>query len=113
MTSAEHQCKKNTIVQEYTQQTKTATAAVEQDMKSQIAGMNFNNSVVLASIHHSQVVCAYEMVMLQEQLDSQCAAASNAPTATAGEKACGGGVGGDAGGDAGGGVGGECNGKST
>jgi len=92
MTSEERRCKKNTIVQEYTQQTKTATAAVEQEMRSQIAGMNCNDSLVLASIHLS----VHEMVELREQLDSRCPTNSEAPAvsgktsaATTGEAAVG------------------------
>ena len=94
-TSAERRCKKYTIVQEYTKQTKTATAVVEQELRSQIADMNCNDSVVLASIRPSQALRAYEMVMWQKQLDTQCATTSDAHAvaATSGDPPGGWGVG--------------------
>jgi len=78
MTSAERRSKKYTLLQKYTQQAKTATAAVEQQLRTQIANMNWSDSAVLASIRPSQLVRAHKMLLLEEQVDSQWAAASNA-----------------------------------
>ena len=82
MTSAERRSKKDSIVQKYTEQTRTATAAVEQQLRSQIANMNCSDSATLTCIRPSQLVHAvhaHTMLSMQAQVDSQCAAASNAP----------------------------------
>jgi len=127
MTSAQRRCKKHSIIQEFTNQTKTATAAVAQELKSQIASLNCKESVVLACVRPSQVWRAYEMLTLPEQFDSQCAIDSGALAAGGGGgtggvlvvrgsahtgangAACGA-AGGAAGGGAGGGAGGAAGG---
>jgi len=66
MTSAERRSNKCTIVQKYTKQTKAATAAVEQQLRTQIASMNCSDSAVLVSIRPSQLVRAHKMLLLEE-----------------------------------------------
>jgi len=80
-TSAERSLKKNAIVQEYTKQTKTATTEVEQDLRSLIANLNCNDSLVLACIHPSRAARVYDMG----------AASGKTSAANAGEEASGGG----------------------